>query len=75
MCDFGQHDKEHRDFGFLVDVPAIRTLISETQQLTSTIADTTERVDAVRPAFAKLLADNHWLPKEYGEPDLNSGMA
>jgi len=28
----------------------------------------------LRPAFAKLLAANDWLPKEYGEPDLKSGM-
>jgi len=73
MCNF-EHERDHKDFGYLVDVPAIRNLISETQQLTSTIADTKQRVNALRPAFAKLLAANDWLPKEYGEPDLKSGM-
>jgi len=73
MCNF-EHELDHRDFGYIVDVPAIRNLISETQQLTSTIADTKQRVNALRPAFAKLLAANDWLPKEYGEPDLKSGM-
>jgi len=73
MCNF-EHELDHKDFGYIVDVPAIRNLISETQQLTSTIADTKQRVNALRPAFAKLLAANDWLPKEYGEPDLKSGM-
>lgn len=75
MCDFGQqHHHDHKDFGFLVDVPQIRSLIDETRRLTRHIADTPARVAALRPAFAKLLAADGWLPKEYGEPDLKSGM-
>lgn len=75
MCDFGKpHAHEHQDFGFLVDVPEIRALVEETRRLTIDIADTSARVEALRPAFAKLLAADHWLPKEYGEPDLTSGM-
>jgi 3-mercaptopropionate dioxygenase len=75
MCDFGQHQHhDHKDFGFLVDVPEIRALIDETRRLTHDIADTQRRVKALRPAFAKLLAADGWLPKEYGEPDLKSGM-
>jgi predicted metal-dependent enzyme (double-stranded beta helix superfamily) len=73
MCDFGKHHHE-KDFGFLVDVPEIRSLIDETRRLTREITDTKQRVEALRPAFAKLLAANDWLPKEYGEPDLKSGM-
>lgn len=75
MCDFGQHHHHQaKDFGFLVDVPEVRSLIDETRRLTAAIADTQQRVDALRPAFAKLLDANNWLPKEYGEPDLKSGM-
>ena len=79
MCDFGQHHHpastgDPKDFGFLVDVPEIRSLIDETRRLTADIADTPARVEALRPAFGKLLAADHWLPKEYGEPDLKSGM-
>ncbi len=73
MCDLGQHH-HHKDFGFLVDVPQIRALIEETRRLTSEIADTSLRVEALRPAFGTLLAADGWLPKEYGEPDLKSGM-
>jgi predicted metal-dependent enzyme (double-stranded beta helix superfamily) len=74
MCDFGEHHHDHKDFGFLVDVPQIRELIDETRRLTAEIADTKTRVEALRPAFGKLLAANDWLPKAYGEPDLKSGM-
>jgi predicted metal-dependent enzyme (double-stranded beta helix superfamily) len=74
MCDFGKHHHDHKHFGFLVDVPEIRALIDETRRLTADIEDTSKRVDALRPAFATLLASNAWLPKEYAEPDLKSGM-
>jgi len=75
MCDFGQpHHHREGDFGFLVDVPPVRALIDETRRLTHEIADTAARVEALRPAFGRLLAADGWLPKAYGEPDLKSGM-
>lgn len=74
MCDFGQPHDHHHDFGYLVDVPEIRSLIDETRRLTDAIPDTRKRVDALRPAFAKLLAAEGWLPDEYASPDLKSGM-
>ena len=75
MCDFGKHHhQEAMDFGFLVDAPEIRALVETTRQLTAEIPDTAARVEALRPAFGKLLAADGWLPKAYGEPDLKSGM-
>lgn len=75
MCDFHQQQSQDRsDFGFLVDAPEIRALVEETRRLTAEIADTKQRVEALRPAFGRLLAANDWLPKEYGEPDVKSGM-
>ena len=74
MCDFGQHHDHRKDFGFLVDVPEIRELIDTTHRLTHEVADAPTRVDALRPAFAKLLAADGWLPEAYGQPDLKSGM-
>jgi predicted metal-dependent enzyme (double-stranded beta helix superfamily) len=71
MCDLNH---SNGDFGFLVDTPEIRSLIFETRRLTEEIDDTKLRVEALRPAFAKLLATDGWLPKAYGEPDLKSGM-
>jgi predicted metal-dependent enzyme (double-stranded beta helix superfamily) len=73
MCDFGQpHHSEA--FGYLVDVPEIRALIDETRRLTAGMADTAGRVEALKPAFARLLADPHWLPEAFGSPDPSSGM-
>jgi 3-mercaptopropionate dioxygenase len=75
MCDFGQpHSGDSKDFGFLVDVPEIRSLIFDTRRLTEEIDDAKIRVEALRPAFARLLAADNWLPKEYAEPDFTSAM-
>jgi predicted metal-dependent enzyme (double-stranded beta helix superfamily) len=73
MCDLG-HPHEHPAYGYLVDTPEIRGLIDETRRLTDEIADTAARVEALKPAFARLLAADGWLPEEYGAPDLTSGM-
>ena len=72
MCDLGRHDHEH--FGFLVDTPKIRTLIDETQRLMREVHDDRSRVDQLRPAFARLLAAEGWLPDEYAQPDFKSRM-
>jgi predicted metal-dependent enzyme (double-stranded beta helix superfamily) len=79
MCDLGHPSTSlgagrHEHYGFLVDVPEIRSLINETRRLTEAVRDTPSRVEALRPAFAKLLAADGWLPKEYSEPDIKSGM-
>jgi predicted metal-dependent enzyme (double-stranded beta helix superfamily) len=73
MCDFGQRHA-HDAFGFLVDAPEIRALVDVTRRLTAAIADTPMRVEALKPAFAKLLAAEGWLPQEYASPDVTSGM-
>ena len=73
MCDFGQ-PHAHAAFGYLVDTPEIRALIDETRRLTAAIPDTAARVEALKPAFAVLLAATGWLPEAYGAPDLKSGM-
>jgi predicted metal-dependent enzyme (double-stranded beta helix superfamily) len=73
MCDLGQHH-HHDHFGFLVDTPEIRALIDETTRLTATIRDDAARVDALRPAFAALLAADGWLPDSCARPDESSRM-
>jgi len=73
MCDL-DHTRQHQHFGFLVDTPEIRTLVAETQRLTSEIADVASRVDALRPAFARLLAAEGWLPDTCAQPDEKSRM-
>src|SRR5262245_11008105 len=72
MCDLS-HD-HHADFGFIVDVPEIHALIDETRRLSRTIRDHAARVEALRPAFSRLLAAEGWLPDEFARPDTTSGM-
>ena len=82
MCDFARgHDHDHGSspdalphFGFLVDVPEIRTLIAETRRLTQEISETAARVEALKPAFSRLLAADGWLPEAYASPDTASAM-
>jgi predicted metal-dependent enzyme (double-stranded beta helix superfamily) len=71
MCDLG-HD--HKHFGFLVDAPEIRALIAETARVTAAMRDDAARVDALRPAFAALLAAEDWLPDVCAQPDASSRM-
>jgi len=71
MCDLHHHPG---DFGFVVDVPEIRALIDETHRLSREIRDHAMRVDALRPAFSRLLAADGWLPDEFARPDAGSGM-
>ena len=73
MCDLNHHH-EHGDFGFIVDVPEIRALIDETRRLAGTIREHAARVEALRPAFARLLAADGWLPDQFAQPDTTSGM-
>jgi predicted metal-dependent enzyme (double-stranded beta helix superfamily) len=72
MCDLS-HDYT-TDFGFIVDVPQVRALIAETARVTKEIPRTADRVEALRPAFAKLLEADGWLPDRFAQPDFTSGM-
>ena len=73
MCDLSHHD-EHGDFGFIVDVPEIRALVEDAHRLATAIPRPAERVEALRPAFSRLLAADGWLPDTFAEPDRTSGM-
>ena len=73
MCDMG-HDHGREGFGYLVDTPEIRALIDEVQRVTGAIRSDEERVTALRPAFAALLAADGWLPDACARPDEKSRM-
>ena len=73
MCDL-DHAHDHKPYGFLVDAPEIRALIEETRRLTAAIPDHAARVEALRPAFAALLASDGWLPDACARPDDSSKM-
>jgi len=73
MCDMG-HDHGREGFGYLVDTPEIRALIDEVRRVSETIRADEDRVTALRPAFAKLLAADGWLPDACAQPDEKSRM-
>jgi predicted metal-dependent enzyme (double-stranded beta helix superfamily) len=73
MCDVGQ-THAHEPFGFLVDAPEIRALVEETTRLVAAIPDHAARVEALRPAFAALLASDGWLPEACARPDDSGRM-
>ena len=73
MCDTG-HAHAHDTFGFIVDTPEIRALIDETHRQMDRDTDNADRVDALKPAFAKLLAAEGWLPERLAVPDETSRM-
>src|SRR5688500_5615812 len=71
MCDL---NADHDHFGYLVDTPEIRALIAETERLMREVKDDGARVQQLRPAFARLLAADGWLPEQYAQPDFKSRM-
>jgi len=73
MCDTG-HAHDHDKFGFLVDAPEIRSLIDEARRQMESDAEPAERVDALKPAFARLLAADSWLPESFAVADDTSRM-
>ena len=73
MCDLG-HPHQHGPFGFLVDTPGVRAIVAEARRVTAELAEPALRVEALRPAFATLLAADGWLPDACATPDETSGM-
>src|SRR3954464_1608247 len=73
MCNFA-HEHQQQRYGFLVDTPEIRALVETTNHLRQAIADDAARVEALRPAFAALLAAEDWLPGSCAQPGEASKM-
>jgi predicted metal-dependent enzyme (double-stranded beta helix superfamily) len=71
MCNLS-HDHDY--FGFLVDAPELRALIDETHRQIAHEPNAAKRIDALKPAFARLLAADAWLPDAFARPDTESKM-
>ena len=72
MCNSG-HWHDHEGFGYLVDTPRIRALIGACEQATA-LPDAERRIEAIKPAFAELLAADGWLPDRFARGDTESKM-
>jgi 3-mercaptopropionate dioxygenase len=59
---------------FVLDTPTVRAFVSQARAAIARFGTPEEVCEAIRPHFAKLLADPEWLPGRYQEPALESGM-
>jgi predicted metal-dependent enzyme (double-stranded beta helix superfamily) len=74
MCDLGhaQHASQH--YGFLVDCPELRAIVERARQVAAQWTDPADRVEALKPWFAELLAAEGWLPDAFAQPSEESRM-
>jgi predicted metal-dependent enzyme (double-stranded beta helix superfamily) len=59
---------------YYLDTPAVRAFIADVRQVLAAHAGVSAGLDALRPRFAALLADQTWLPDQFAAPYARSGM-
>ena len=59
---------------YLLDTPVVRDFVAGVRAVIAEAGSPQAACDAIRPAFATLLADPGWLPERYQEGDPDSGM-
>src|SRR5919197_1436016 len=59
---------------YLLDTPVVRDFVAGVRSAIADAASPQAACDAIRPAFAELLADPAWLPERYQEGNPHSGM-
>ncbi len=77
MCDFHDHEHDLEPLAadeWVLDTPLLRGFIHDVRHRIADAADRVAAARAVEPAFAALLRDRTWLPAEYQEPKVGSGM-
>ena len=59
---------------YVLDDPTVRSFVAGVRETVARSGSPAEAVEAIRPIFAGLLADDGWLPEEYRRPAPESGM-
>jgi predicted metal-dependent enzyme (double-stranded beta helix superfamily) len=59
---------------YLLDTPTVRAFVTGVHDAIAAAPSPQAACEAIRPAFAALLADPDWLPPEYQAPNPDSGM-
>ena len=59
---------------YVLDTPTVRSFVAGVRGTISRSGGPEEAVEALRPLFSELLADDGWLPEEYRSPVPESGM-
>lgn len=67
------HDAPGED-EFLLDTPTVRGFIGDVRAQIAACDGPAAAIEAIRPAFARLLQDPTWLPDDFQEPSPTSGM-
>jgi predicted metal-dependent enzyme (double-stranded beta helix superfamily) len=62
------------DDEYVLDTPTVRAFIASVRDAIAAAGSAEEACDAIRPAFAALLADPGWLAPEYARDAPESGM-
>jgi predicted metal-dependent enzyme (double-stranded beta helix superfamily) len=59
---------------YVLDNPTVRSFVAGVRETVARSGSPAEAVEAIRPAFSALLADDGWLPEKYRSPAPESGM-
>jgi len=59
---------------YVLDNPTVRSFVADVRESVARSGSPAKTVEAIRPAFSALLADDGWLPEEYQDPAPKSGM-
>src|SRR3954462_8221646 len=59
---------------YVLDPPTVRAFVAPVREAVPGAASPAGACDAIRPAFAELLADREWLAPEYARDAPESGM-
>ena len=59
---------------YLLDTPVVRDFVAGVRAAIEDAGSPAEACEAIRPSFARLLADSGWLPERFQEGDPDSGM-
>jgi len=76
VCDLYDHllSGAGAEDEYALDTPAVRAFVAEVREHAADAGSPERAVEAIRPLFAELLANEEWLPEEYREPVPGSGM-
>src|SRR3954452_2816570 len=59
---------------YFLDTPVVRGFIDQVRDAIANASDPGDACDRIRPSFATLLNDPHWLPDAFAQPNPESGM-
>src|SRR4051794_41299716 len=62
------------DDEYVLDTPTVRAFVASVRAAIGGAASPADACDAIRPAFATLLADREWLAPQYARDAPESGM-